>query len=213
MSYQYVNAAYEYLQDELTINGVETFVQETIVTGLTATPLTDPSTQVSLTDTGYFDGQSNSNPPQLPTNLLGPLRLWERMSNNSAANFVDMAEANDGLPQLQQTPRFQFWEWRQDGLYMPGATFSNDLRIRYNASLTMLTVDTDPVQIRHSLNAMSFLTAWNFAITSGDSMISDTLMSAAKEHISQMCVRGARRNQRGSHRRQGYGRARGGYGY
>lgn len=203
-SYQYLNSAFRYLQNELTVNGIETWVSEVILTGLGATAIVDPSTQVSLTDAGYFDGTILNAAPQLPVDMVGPLRLWERMTGQTAAVFVPMKQANDGLPQITQTARFQIFEWRQDGIYMPGAMQSNDLRIRYNRIMQEVVYDTDPIPIRNSKDALAYLTAWEYAITSGDSMIAETLMTAAKSFIDQICTLSGRRNQRGSHRRAGY---------
>jgi hypothetical protein len=216
MSYQYLNAAYQYLQEELTNNGVETFVKEVVLTGLTATPSTDPSTQVSLSDDGYFDGVNAVWPnPQLPIDMVntGPLRVWERMSSNPTTVFLPMKRSFDGLPGYSLNARFFCWEWRQDQMYMPGAIQSNDLRIRYNQYLANLNADTDFVLIRRSTNALGYLTAWNYAITSGDPMVAETIMSAANQCIQQMVVRSSRANQHGGPiRRRGYGSPRGGRG-
>lgn len=215
MTYQYANGAYEYLQVELANSGVETFVKEDIISPLNpASPvLTDPSTQASLSDDGYFDGNLNHNPPQLPTDLIVPLRVWERQTGSNS-NFLPMEQANDGLPSITPTYRFQIYEWREnDGIYFPAAIQANDLRLRYIAMLPMLVVDTDPVQIRSSINAMAWLTAWQYALTSGDSMIADTCFQGATRFIEQMLVRSARRNQRGSHRRRGYSARFSGWGY
>ena len=210
MSYQYLNAAYLYLQDELINNGIETFIKELIVGPLTACPVNDPAVQVNLSDSGYFDGSINHNPPQLPVDLIAPLWVKERQTG-TIQNFCPMEQANDGLPQVMNNVRFQYWEWREnDGIYFPGAIQSNDILIRYDARFQQLVLDTDPILIRGANNAMAYLTAWQYSITSGDSMVANDVKASAMEFIQQMVIRGTRRNQRGSHRRRGYGPARGG---
>lgn len=213
MSYQYLNSAYVYIQNELTNAGIETFVQEIILSPFPAyngPAPEDPSIQASLSDTGYFNGYENYNPPMLPIEMLGPLKLWERQTGATTAFFTPMHEANDGLPQQSNAYKFGFWEWRQDGICMPACTQTNDIRIRYNMILNPLVQDTDPVLIRgNSIDPVAYFTAWSYALTSGDSMIADKLFQAATAFLTQMTLTSSRRNQRGSHRRAGYGRRRG----
>lgn len=215
MTYPYLNSAYQFLQDELTNSGIETFVKELIITPLTPAGNGDPATQVALSEAGYFDGVTDFNPPQLPTDLIVPLKIWER-TTGVLGYFHELQEANDGLPSLSQTGSLRFWEWRQnDGIYFCGCTQSKDIRLRYDARIPDVAQDTDPIQIRGAANSLAYLTAWSYAITSGDSEIADTVMAVAKTMIAQMTTRSARRNQRGSHRR-GSSRARGrgmGHGY
>ncbi len=44
-TFQYLNSAYQYLQDELATNGVRTLEKETILTGIAPAAVTDPGTQ------------------------------------------------------------------------------------------------------------------------------------------------------------------------
>lgn len=209
MTYPYLNAAYRFLQDELINAGIETFVKELIISPLTAAANNDPATQVILSETGYFDGATNFNPPQLPVDLLVPLRVWERPTG-SLGYFTPVGEANDGLPNLSQTGKLRYWEWRQnDGLCFLGCSQSTDIRLRYDARFPDVSVDSDILQIRGATNVLAYLTAWQFAITSGDSMIADAVFGVAQKMISQMATRNARRNQRGNHRRIPWRRARG----
>jgi hypothetical protein len=200
MTYQYLNSAYQFLQDELINSGIETNIKELVITGLTAAGNNDPTTQVNLSDTGYFDGVNSFLTPQLPTDLIVPLVVWERTTGN-LGYFHELDEANDGLASLSQNGSLRNWEWRQDALYFNGCSLSKDIRLRYDARIQDVQFDTDPIQIRGAANALAYLTAWQYAITSGDSMIADTVFNAAKLMIGQMTTRSARRNQRGSHRR------------
>lgn len=96
---------------------------------------------------------------------------------------------------------------------MPAAIQSNDLRLRYNSYLPDLANDNDQITIRRSTNALGYLTAWNFALTSGDPMVAETLMSAANKCIEQDIIASSRANQHGGPiRRRGYGSPRGGRG-
>ena len=213
-SYQYLNEAWEFLQNELNNNGVETNIKEIILTGLTPPPvLTDPSIQATLSDAGYFNGVTATVPtPQLPVDMVegGPLRVWERPSLNQAQTFLPMKRVFDGLPEATLNYRFFYWEWRQDQMNMPAATQSVDIRIRYNAYFPKFVQDGDPILIRRSANTLGYLTAWNYALTSGDALIADKLFQKASALIEQRALRNSRTNQHGGPvRRRGYGRRRG----
>src|SRR5579872_6965043 len=73
-----LNDSLEWFQNEVNNHGVTSFEKETFLTGVTAaafTPANDPGQQVSISDTGYFDGTLDHVSPQLPIDLLEPMRL------------------------------------------------------------------------------------------------------------------------------------------
>src|SRR5580693_7862523 len=79
-----LNGAYERVQLELAKAGVETFTLEWWLIGLPTMPTVDPEARMVIDDTGcnilYPDGVGDvfSMTPQLPTNLVLPLELYER---------------------------------------------------------------------------------------------------------------------------------------
>lgn len=202
-SVEYVNEAYEALQDELVSRGVETYTQETILGFVDPVNPIDPATQIHIDFREFFDGTSFFNAPLLPQDLIIPIRLWERQTG-TLQTFIPMLPVNDGLPTIPQTARLRWWEWRNDTLYMIGALQLNDIRMRYLSYLPKLVGPTDPVKIFRSVNAMAFLTAAAFAAARG-SPLADSFRSQADVFISNIASRTARRKQRGSHRRQPYG--------
>jgi hypothetical protein len=197
-----LNQAYVWLQDELINNGIETFVREAVLTPLGADTSTDPNTLVSLTDNGYFDGVTQNAAPQLPVDLLVPLRLWERQTGTTQ-NFVEMRPSNDGIPNSTPQGRFRLWEWRTDGIYMRGCNQTNDLKIRYDARLPELKVGTDPILIRGSYHILANLLAAQYANSRGSALAAN-FSAAADSMIVQMCIRSSRKNQRGMHRKRPY---------
>lgn len=127
---QLVNTAWRKFQEYLANKGCVDFVQEDIVYSLPPTTNTDPASQVYINWFGYFDGTALQNTPVLPQNLMSPLKIWERQTGTQA-QFIPMECMFDGIPTWQKCPRNALWEWRRESIYMPGSTFSMDIRLRY----------------------------------------------------------------------------------
>src|ERR1700761_6687657 len=92
----YANSAYRKLQRALGNAGGGGFIQDDVLLVVTAVTEADPSLQVSITD-------ATAPPNQLPTDLLVPLKLWER-ANLSSDEFVEMTDLtlHGGLPSRAQ---------------------------------------------------------------------------------------------------------------
>ena len=198
-----LNAAYRDLQYRLVDGGVETFIQTTQLLLLPVVNPVDPGTQIQISYVGFFDGSNYYPNPTLPPNMIIPLRFWERKSGTTNY-FSPMAQVNDGLPSVTQTPCLRYWDWQSDKVYMPGATQVNDVQLRYLAYLPDLTDGTSPVLIINCAQALASLTAYKFAISRG-SALAPSLKADADDQIDKMINRTARRSNRGNHRRRGYG--------
>jgi hypothetical protein len=205
----FLNSGYRQLQYELANNGIETFIKDNVVFTLTPVVAVDPSVQVTLSDSGYNDGTNNYNPPQLPTDMLVPLRLWERQTGSTEL-WIPMQQRKDGLPGENQQQRLRYWEWRTDGLVFLGATQSEDIRVRYESFLPDVVQGTDPIQIRVATDAVAYFTA-GFACQSRGSPAAAQFESMGEEASRKMKVRGVRRQQHTMHRRKPYGRSRSAY--
>src|SRR6185437_10181830 len=68
-----LNEAADYLQKELENHGLMTFVRETVIGSIPIAHFNDPGINVNLSDSGFFDGYQNFNPPQLPADVLEPI--------------------------------------------------------------------------------------------------------------------------------------------
>src|SRR6266849_3524597 len=111
---------------------------------VTAVTQPDTSLQLSITD-------ASAPPNQLPTDLLVPLKLWER-PNGSTQGFVEMVDLtrHGGLPSRAQDLTLSVWEWRADGLYFLAATQDTQLRLRYLKAYPDFTDATSPVLVRNA---------------------------------------------------------------
>lgn len=130
---QYTNRALRRLQEYLANKGSVQFTNEIFVTGLTACTSSDPATQVSLSWDGYYDGTTVNPAILLPQDFMMPWKLAERISNQ-AQLYQDMLQILNGLPNFWTRSLLNCqWEWRNNKIYMPGATGPTDLRIRYHS--------------------------------------------------------------------------------
>src|ERR1700692_2249556 len=107
----YLNSAYRKVQRAIGNAGGGGFIQDDALLVVAAVAGQDASLQVSISD-------ATAPPNQLPTDLLVPLKLWER-PNGSTDDFLEMLAltAHGGLPSLPQDASLVYWEWRADGLY------------------------------------------------------------------------------------------------
>src|ERR1700737_2909659 len=149
----YANSAYRKLQRALGNAGGGGFIQDDALLVGTAVPQGDTSLQVAVTD-------ATAPPNQLPTDLLVPLKIWERRSG-STDEFVEMVDLtrHGGLPSRAQNVTLSVWEWRADGLYFLGATRDTQIRLRYLKAYPDFTDATSPVLVRNAQEAIAYATA------------------------------------------------------
>src|SRR5467141_1017863 len=100
----YANSAYRKTQRALGNAGCGGFIQDDVLLVVPAVAQVDTSMQVSITD-------ATAPPNQLPTDLLVPVKIWER-SNGSCDDFVEMADLSQhgGLPSRGQGLTLSVWE-------------------------------------------------------------------------------------------------------
>jgi hypothetical protein len=93
-------------------------------------------------------------------NCLMPHVLWERVAANTGDVFMPMEKftSGGGMLNLQPGSFLQLWEWREDKINLIGATQAMTVRVRYEKVLPILTLGTDPIQIRSATDALGFAT-------------------------------------------------------
>lgn len=207
-SFQILNSAFERVQLELAKVGVETMIEYAWLIGLPSMSIVDPEGRMIVDDTGtrifYPNGTGNvsSLTPQLPVDMVFPLKLWERQT--STTNFaVPMQQPNTGLFNMNQQTYLVDWEWEGDALMFRGALQSQDVKIKYEKHLPLLVASTDPVPIRGVVNAAAYQGATIFAQSRGGA-ISPMFKVRADEEIMLLQTISARRRQRKQVRRQPY---------
>jgi hypothetical protein len=191
----YANSAYRKVQRELGNTGAGGFLSDDTLLVVTAVPEPDTSLQVSLTD-------ASAPPNQLPTDLLVPLKLWER-PNGSSDDFAEMVDLtrHGGLPSRVQDLVLSVWEWRADGIYFLGATQDTQIRLRYLKACPDLTDSTSPVLVRNAQEAIAYATAALAGWARG-SPLAAKWDDAATDALEDLVVQAVRREQQSSRRRR-----------
>jgi len=191
----YVNSAYRKVQRAIGNAGGGGFIQDDALLVVSAVSGVDTSLQVSITD-------ATAPPNQLPTDLLVPLKLWER-ANGSSDDFVEMVDLtrHGGLPSRAQDTALSVWEWRGDGLYFLGATQDVQIRLRYLKAYPDLTDATSPVLVRNAQEALAYAAA-ALAAWSRGSPLAAKWDDAAADAIEDLIVATVKREQQSQRRRR-----------
>lgn len=198
-----LNSAYRGLQRELSENGVSVLTEQQDIE-------LDVNSTSGVTNTEISDVSS----PQLPTDCLAPHMLWERATANTTDVFVPMEKFMSGgdMLNLQPSSYLRLWEWREDKINLIGATQSITVRVRYEKTLPLLALGTDPVQIRSATDPLAFATAALAARSRGQRALAADLVGAAQmatenlieRYVKPEQVKGRRRRPYGFHRRVVY---------
>jgi hypothetical protein len=193
----YANSAYRKVQRAIGNAGGGGFIQDDVLLVVTAVAETDTSLQVSITD-------ATAPPNQLPTDLLVPVKIWER-PNLSTDDFLEMVDLSQhgGLPSRAQDVTLSVWEWRADGIYFIGATQDTEIRLRYSKAYPDLMDSTSPVLVRNAQEAIAYATA-ALAAWSRGSPLAERWDQAATDAIEDLVITAVRREQQSSRRRRSY---------
>ena len=191
----YANSAYRKVQRALGNAGGGGFIQDDALLVVTAITAVDASLQVSITD-------ATAPPNQLPTDLLVPVKIWER-PNLSTDDFTEMVDVSQhgGLPSREQDTTLSIWEWRADGLYFLGATQDTQIRLRYSKAFPDFTDSTSPVLIRNAQEAIAYATAALAGWARG-SPLSERWDEAASDALEDLVAAAVRREQNSQRRRR-----------
>ena len=198
----YANAAYRTAQRAMAMAGSPLFRQDDALLVVVAVPSVDVSVQVVIND-------ATAPPNQLPTDLLEPLKIWERQ-NLSSDSFVEMINLTyaGGLPSREQAERLIEWEWRIDGIYFIGATVDTQIRLRYRRALLDLVDGTSTALIRNAQETLSYFTA-SMAGAARGSPLAQTWEGMANDALDKLIAANVRQQQYSPRRRQPYGARRG----
>ena len=193
----YLNSAYRKVQRSLGNTGGGGFIQDDALLVVTAVNVQDASLQVCISD-------ATAAPNQLPTDLLVPLKLWER-ANGSTDDFAEMVDLtrHGGLPSRAQDTTLSVWEWRADGLWFVGATQDTQIRLRYLKAYPDLADASSPVLVRNAQEALAYATA-GLAGWARGSPLAEKWDDAASDAIEDLVSAAVRREQQCARRRRPY---------
>lgn len=207
-----LNSAWRRLQNDLADSGVETLVKEIIIPAVPPVFKVDPAINVFLTWDGFAAsdnaadlGSAQVQIPALPNDMVLPSCIAERPAGSGSA-FTAMTAIDGGLPLVNQSTQQRYWEWRDDKIFMKGATVPVDLWLRYVSYYPDLDIVPETqVPIMRAASALGYLMAAEYASSRG-SVLADRLEANAKREIARMTNRTARRKAVVQYRRRAFGR-------
>jgi hypothetical protein len=205
---EYLNAGIESVQEYLANNGITANLKDNfILTPVTPVATQDPSVQCYISTDGYFDGVAMHATPALPPDVIVVLRAWERVTG-SGQWFQPLHQPQDGLPSHLPGPYLQEWEWRQDRINIVGSTNTEDIRIRYEASLAIVGTNANfsetVIPIKRSTRALAYSVVAQYCNARGAAQ-APAMDAAAIQFMDQLVNRQARRDTRIGYRMGGYG--------
>jgi hypothetical protein len=142
-----MNSAIREVRREVGIMGQPTFIFDNyLLIGLPPvnSPLgvgvMNPSVQQSLQTVGFFDGLQMWPDFLLPSNILQPLELWERLTGTTN-EYGEMHQSTGPLRPRNQVNALNDWEWRGNAIWFNGAILSRDVRMRFIGTLASLAAE------------------------------------------------------------------------
>jgi hypothetical protein len=202
-----LNMSIRQTQRKLANNGLlSNVIDNFIITPITPVANSDPGTQVSINQNGYFNGVQELSTPTLPADLILPLSLAQRQSN-SGQQFTPMNPAKGPLMSRIPGPYFGEWEWRQDAINMVGCQNTMDIRIRYEGAIARVSSTANfsqtTIAIRDGEDALTWGMVLVYAVSRGSAQI----MQVEKFWMNQcddLINRFVRKDQRIAVRPKGY---------
>lgn len=159
----YINAAYFEVATQLRARGATLFRKTSnIITGPTS-PL----------------GRGS-----YPSDLIRPIEVVERVAGTGL--FVRMSQSTGFYNDRAATALYGQWDWKNDSLYFAGTTGTVDIKIEYDAALTVLTADGDTLVIPDCLNAVAFLAAAYAVRGRGQPSLYKDLLEKGQAAIDQL---------------------------
>lgn len=206
-----INLAWHKLQKKLDYASHPRMRNEATIFRLPVAGSTDPVSYSYINWTGFFDGVNQFSSPNLPSDFLAPMRLFERVSvplgGTNTSRFVEMFPVADGLPSRQPSTYIRNWDWREDALYFVGSTQIMDLRIQYQAFLPDIAAagggfSSTIVPLMRSTESLAYYAASIFVAARGGSMLVGDWEMKGDEATDALTNRQAKVLQRGSYRRR-----------
>ena len=199
----YVNSTYRIIQKKISNAGGDEFITDGVLFVIPAVAANqqDPGTQVVLNDAGFTYLNVFT---QLPTNLIEPLKIWER-PNLSTQDFEEMVNltSHGGLPSRPQGQTLREWEWRTDGVYFVGATQDTQIRMRYTSFLPDLINAQDMILIRGAQECLAQGAAGLAAGARGSPM-AEQMDNLFNDSVEDVIVGNVRSQQNSPVRRKPY---------
>ena len=123
--------------------------------------------------------------PALPADMIKPLELWEVQTGAAGGPWRLMTQVPDSLNPGTIQPRFGAWSFANDKLVLPGASFTNNLRMKYIAAAPDITTLNTYIYPRGISTALALLLLDQLSGARGGPM-AQIFKERAEEAISQI---------------------------
>jgi hypothetical protein len=204
----YLNSATRKVQRYFANNGLTNYVKDNVILpSMSPAASTDPSVQVAVSISGYFDGVKSSATPALPQDLILPLAVWERVTG-SGASFTTVSPCHsDGLPSGVPGGNLGTYEWRNDALVFNGSLNAMDLRLRYEASIPPIGAGADlttiSIPLRDAHEALANWVIYFYGFARGSALRAEAKKNAEDE-MDEVINRYVRKDERIAYRSGGF---------
>lgn len=138
----YVRRANEFLENLMIACGISIQRQTSAV-------ILTPTSTVNL-DLSAYAGY--------PSDMLLPIRLWERDGGATSQTFTLMTE-KEWEPELIPTSSITYWTFRNNKIMTPGATSTRDIKVDYWREITAVTASGSNEEISGSKTYLAAKTA------------------------------------------------------
>ena len=126
-----------------------------------------------------LDGAST---PTLPTDLVRPIRLWEKASIG-AVYLTKMQPVTD-LPDEVTQAKLRYWVWRNGKIYFVGSTVSNVVRVIYHYKVTDLTDVLNNIWNDDLLDVIAMAAAAHYVRKKGGEAFATSLEARAAAELT-----------------------------
>lgn len=204
----YLNSAIRKVQRHFANNGLTNYVKDNVILpSMPPAASSDPSVQVAVSISGYFDGVKQNAQPTLPADLILPLAVWERITG-SGASFTPVAPCqSDGLPSGVPGGNLGTYEWRNDALNFVGSLNPIDLRLKYEGAIPAIGAGVDlttiSIPLRDAHEALANWVIYFYGFARGSELRAEAKKNAEDE-MDEVVHRYVRKDQRIAYRSGGY---------
>ncbi len=193
---QYLNMALGDLRTLLGNNGVQVRVTTQINLPLNVAGPLAGQTNIEISDISL---------PQLPTDCIQPLKMWEQPTG-SGQLFVPMRR-EDQLPNLAPSGTLNFWQWQDDQINLIGATQPTTIQLEYESRIPQIVQPTDLVLIPFANETLAKgCAAYASFSDAGKTPDTDGMFALFQSGMDRIVIRYTKAAQFKPRRRKPYGR-------
>lgn len=179
----FLKIAYRELRDRLTLAGI---------------PIVDKQTSSPIVISAGSTSVSSA-----PSDMIEPVELHERTTGSSEI-WIPMMERS-WEPDEPQSNILRYWIWREQTVYLLGATVSREIRVRYKKDITQLVDTNSAIAV---VNGFSFLATRTASLAAGDigedREREQDLNNQAQSHLAILIGEDIKKNQALPVRRRAY---------